>query len=238
MSTPAPDPEQSRANRPEVAVNFALTWDGRISTRNHTPSDFSSPHDKRRLLEIRATGDAVLAGAATIAADRMTMGLPVQELRDSRIARGQNEYPLRVLLTNSGRVDSSLPIFQHAFSPIHIFSTGQMPAEYQKSLGKVAELHLDDAEKVSLRGMLELLSRDFAVERLICEGGSQVFRSLLVAGLVDELNVTFCPRVFGGEQAPSLTGPAGSFLPESVRCQLEKHEMIEGECFARYRVLR
>jgi len=46
--------------RPFVTANFALTWDGRISTRRGTPSDFSSKKDKHRLVEIRAQCDAVL----------------------------------------------------------------------------------------------------------------------------------------------------------------------------------
>ena len=44
--------------RPFVTANFAVTWDARISTRRGTSSDFSSPRDKRRLVEIRAQCDA------------------------------------------------------------------------------------------------------------------------------------------------------------------------------------
>jgi len=49
------------------------------------------------LLEIRSEGDAVLASATTVGADTMTMGLPVPALREARIARGQEAFPLRVL---------------------------------------------------------------------------------------------------------------------------------------------
>lgn len=62
--------------RPFVTANFAVTADGRISTRNFTPSDFSSKRDKRRLVKIRAACDAVLVGARTLAADTMTLGIP------------------------------------------------------------------------------------------------------------------------------------------------------------------
>ncbi|MCX8512595.1 MAG: hypothetical protein ORN83_12625, partial [Chthoniobacteraceae bacterium] len=46
-------------NCPYVVANFAITWDGRISTVDRTPSNFSSSVDKKRFLEIRAEGDAV-----------------------------------------------------------------------------------------------------------------------------------------------------------------------------------
>ena len=145
--------------RPFVTANFALTWDGRISTRRGTPADFSSKTDKRRLVEIRARCDAVLVSAKTAAADNMSMGLPDAALR-----------------------------------------------------------------------------ADYGVRRLVCEGGAQIFRALLAAGLIDELHVTLCPRVFGGEKAPTLTGLPGAFLPASVPLTLKKMEVIGGECFLRYRV--
>src|SRR3954469_22268147 len=108
--------------RPRVSANFAITWDGRISTRRRTPSDFSSPMDKARFLEIRALADAVLVSARTAAADHMTIGLPNAALRAERVARGQAPYPLRVLLTSTGRIDAALRTFEKTFSPILIFS--------------------------------------------------------------------------------------------------------------------
>ena len=54
---------------------------------------------------------------------------------------------------------------------------------------------------------------------------------------MDEINVTFCPRIFGGVDAPSLTGGPGAFLPAAVDCRLETMEPVGDECFARYRVI-
>ena len=128
------------SGRPWVSVNFAMTWDGRISTKNRTPSDFSSKRDKRHLLEIRAQADAVLAGAATVGADRMTMGLPHEGLRAARRKRRQPAYPLRVLLTNSGKIDPQMPLFGKSFSPIIVFSSEQMPMRTRKALRGKADL--------------------------------------------------------------------------------------------------
>jgi riboflavin-specific deaminase-like protein len=222
--------------RPFVTANFALTWDARISTRRGTPSDFSSPGDKRRLVEIRSACDAVLASAKTIAADRMTMGLPDPELRAARLKRGQPAYPLRVMLTNSGRIDPALRIFEKDFSTIVIFSTTRMPARTQSTLAPKADRWLHAAPTVHLPAMMATLRRDYGVKRLVCEGGAQVFRSLLTAGLVDEIHVTFAPRIFGGKDSPTLTGLAGTFRSASVPLELREMEIIEEECFLRYRV--
>jgi riboflavin-specific deaminase-like protein len=223
---------------PSVAVNFAITWDGKVSTRNFTPADFSSKRDKRHLLEIRATGDALLVGANTIKNDNMSMGLPDASLRGQRVRRGQAPWPLRVLISNSGRIDPGLRLFQLDFSPIAIYSTTQMPEQTQAALAQKAALHLHDGKKVDLEKMLLHLRSYYKVKRLICEGGPSLFRSLLARGLVDEINLTLCPLVFGGLGAPTLTGLPDGFLPRAVRCKPAGMEVIGDECFLRYRVSR
>src|ERR1700736_5086273 len=61
-------------SRPKVILNFAMSVDGKVSTKRYQPSDFSSRDDKRRLLEIRSLGDALLVGRNTGAIDNMSMG--------------------------------------------------------------------------------------------------------------------------------------------------------------------
>jgi riboflavin-specific deaminase-like protein len=222
---------------PTVVVNFAVTWDGKISTRNFTPADFSSKRDKHRLLEIRATGDALLVGANTIKNDNMSMGLPDAALRKERAHRKQAPYPIRVLASNSGRIDPELQVFQHDFSPIIIYSTTQMPDEAQTALAQKATLHLQEGKRVDLKNMLLHLRTHYKVKRLVCEGGPSLFRSLLADNLVDEINLTLCPLIFGGSSAPTLTGLPDGFLPRTVSSKLVKMEVIDGECFLRYRVV-
>jgi riboflavin biosynthesis pyrimidine reductase len=40
--------------RPKIHAHFAMTADGKISTKNLTPSQFTSPADKARIGEIRS----------------------------------------------------------------------------------------------------------------------------------------------------------------------------------------
>jgi riboflavin-specific deaminase-like protein len=222
---------------PQVAVNFAMTWDGKVSTRNFTPADFSSKRDKHRLLEIRSTADAILVAKGTVAADNMSMGLPDESLRAQRIQRKQPPWPMRVVVSNSGRIDPALKIFQHAFSPIAIYSTTRMPERSQSQLAGKVDIHLHDTPSVDLKKMLQHLRTHYKVKRIICEGGPSLFRALLAQNLVDEINLTLTPRIFGGNRAPTLTGLPGDFLPHTVSCKLVKTEVIGGECFLRYRVV-
>ena len=223
--------------RPFVTANFAITADGKISTRNFTPADFSSPRDKRRLLEIRAACDAILIGARTLAADTMSLGIP-DDLRAARKKAGRPELPLRVVLSNSGRLDPKLRIFQKPGAPIVIFSTSRMPSRIWNALALKAEIHLHDSPAVDLALALATLRRTHRVRRLVCEGGGTLFRNLISAGLVDELHLTLCPRIFGGRGAPTLTGVASDFLPHSAGLRLIEMLPVGDECFTRWKVLR
>lgn len=223
---------------PEVAVNFALTWDGRVTTRKHTRADFSSPRDKHRLLEIRASGDAVMAGRGTIAAEQMRMRIPDEALRAARVERGLAPEPLRIVISGSGQLDPRWPIFaQSEGAPVIIFSTLRMPNEVKEALKGCATLHLAPG-KINFREVLQTLRSQYNVRRVVCEGGPTLLKSLLQEQLVNELNLTFCPRIFGGLEAPTLTSIPGEFLPQSIELHLEAVETIEGEAFLRYRVKR
>ena len=97
-------------------------------------------------------------------------------------------------------------------------------------------LHLSDTKDVDLREMLKILRRDHKVRRIACEGGPILFRSLLELGLVDELNLTIAPYLFGGADAPTLTGLSKEFLPASVHCVMKDMRVVGDECFLTYRI--
>jgi riboflavin biosynthesis pyrimidine reductase len=90
---------------------------------------------------------------------------------------------------------------------------------------------------VNLTEVLATLREDYGVKRLVCEGGPTLIRSMLVAGLVDEIHATLCPMIFGGRKAPTLTGIGGDFLPKSTPLRLVEMLPAEGECFTRWRVI-
>lgn len=222
--------------RPFVAVTFAMTVDGKITTKNFTPVDFTSREDKLHLFRQRALGDAVLIGHSTLKHDNVRLGLPQAEMREERVARGQAAYPLRVIVSNEGRIDPRLKIFQTDISPIVIFSTVRMPARYQKLLRQKATLHLSDARAVDLTWMLQQLRSEYGVRFVACEGGATLFRALLEQDLVDQLNLTIAPYLFGGANAPTLTGLSKEFLPRSVQCSLTEMRTVGEECFLTYRI--
>jgi riboflavin-specific deaminase-like protein len=227
---------RKRRRRPFVAATFAMTLDGKITTRSFSPVDFTSREDKKHLLRQRSLGDAVLIGRSTLTHDNVRLGLPDPKMRAEREARGQTPWPLRVIVSNEGRIDPALNIFQTDFSKIVIFSTTRMPRKYQVALREKATLRLSVSEHVDLTRMLQQLQSEYGVRRVACEGGAELFRGLLELQLIDQLNLTIAPYIFGGKGAPTLTGSGTRFLPASVRCSLEEMVVRGEECFVTYRL--
>ncbi len=217
-------------------ATFAMTVDGKITTRNFTPVDFTSREDKLHLFRQRAMADAVLVGHSTLKQDNVRLGLPQADLREARVKRGQTSYPIRVIVSKEGKIDNRLNIFQSEISPVIIFSTRQMPAKYQQALREKATLHLTRAQHVDLPGMLRKLRDKYKIRTIACEGGPTLFRALLERGLIDQLNLTIAPYLFGGAKAPTLTGLSREFLPASVHCSLIDMRVVGEECFLTYRI--
>src|SRR5437763_16823005 len=171
----APRPYPSRRRRrshvqiPFVAVTFAMTVDGKVTTKDYASVDFTSREDKAHLIRQRALGDAVLVGHRTIENDNARLGIPREDLRQERMARGQPPYPIRVIVSNKGRINPKLNIFETDFGPIIIFSTTRMPRHTRQQPRKKATLYLSQARRVDLRWILQELRYDFKVKHVDCE---------------------------------------------------------------------
>ena len=212
-----------------------MTADGKTSTRAFTPALFTSPADKRRLQEVRAGADAIMAGRGTVAADSMSMGLSSQNLRNERVSRGLPPAPLRVLVSNAGNLDPGWKVFKYSGSPLVVFSTRRMPVRLRSVVAHHAELFLFSGRTVDLRKALEIRRFEFGVKRLVCEGGGTLLRSLASLDLVDEIFLTVAPVVFGGRLAHTLTGPPGRFLKPPREFEIVRQSVLDGECFLELR---
>ena len=212
-----------------------MTVDGKITTRNFSPVDFTSREDKLHLFRQRALADAVLIGHTSLKRDNVRLGIP-RKLQKARRKHEQTPAPIRVIVSDKGKIDNRLNIFQTDISPILIFSTRRMPRKYQQALREKATLHLTRAQHVDLAAMLRTLRDKYKVRTVACEGGPTLFRALLERGLIDRLNLTLAPYMFGGANAPTLTGLSKEFLPASVHCSLIDMRVVGNECFLAYRI--
>jgi len=217
---------------------MAMTADGAIATANRHVSSFSSRRDSRHLLELRATADAVMCGARTVDSADVDLGPGPVRYRRLRQRRGLADYNLRIVVSGGGTIDPGATVFQRHGSPLVILTTGRAPESRLRVLRDLAdEVRICGAARIDFVSTLAWLKSRWGVRRLLCEGGGELNGALFRADLVHELNVTVCPRIFGGRLSPTIAdGPGAPRLSEATRLRLRSGIRRGDELFLVYEV--
>ena len=189
---------------------MAMTADGKIATANRAVHSFGSARDLAHLYELRATADAVMCGARTVEISQTILGNGGEKFRQLRLKNGLAEYPVRVIVSGSGSLDPAAKIFQKRFSPVIILTTERASTKKLVQLRKLADaVKICGEREINFPIALRWLRAQWNVKRLLCEGGGELNDALFRAGLVDEINLTICPKIFGGRTAPTIAEGIG-----------------------------
>src|SRR5262249_7920395 len=145
-------------------------------------------------------------------------------------------YPLRIIVTGSGSIDPAAKIFQKRFSPIIMLTTKRAPQKRLAPLRElVDEIRISGGSEIDFRAALHWLRAKWNIQRLLCEGGGELNDALFRAGLVDEVNVTICPKIFGGRSAPTIADGMGFHkLAEAAQFKISSKKALKGELFTTF----
>ena len=222
---------------PFVLVNMAMTADGKIATANRAVSSFGSTRDHEHLLKLRATADAVMAGARTVDSAAIHLGPGSARFRRLRLKNGLAKYNLRVIMTRSGSLNPKAEVFKHRFSPIIILTTRRASKAKLLQLRTIADVvKICGRREINFRAALRWLRERWGVKRLLCEGGGELNDALFRAGLVDELHLTFCSQIIGGRNAPTIADGVGfRRLAKALPLKIKSFKHIGNEVFAVFR---
>jgi len=226
-------PKARSSKMPFVFVNMAMTADGKIAFASGEFVPFGSKRDSKHLYELRATADAVICGARTVETTGTILGNGGDRFRRRRLKSGLTEFPLRVIVSGGGSIDPTAKIFQKRFSPIIVLTTERAPAKKLEQIRKLAdEVKICGRTEVNIRAALCWLRAEWNVRRLLCEGGGGLNDALFRAGLVDEIHVTICPKIFGGRHSPTIADGAGfTKLALAERFALKSARRVKAELF-------
>lgn len=221
------------AKLPFVFVNMAMSADGKIATANRAVSSFGSARDHENLLKLRATADAVMCGARTADLNDINLGPGGKRFQRLRRKRGLAEFNLRILVSGSGTINPNAEVFKHSFSPIIVLTTERMSTSARRQLlARASEVIVCGRREIDFPAVLKWLRQERKVKRLLCEGGGELNDALFRAGLVDELHLTVCPKIFGGRTAPSIADGLGfPSLAAAARFQLKSSRRVGDEMF-------
>lgn len=209
-----------------VRVNFVASLDGVVAVEGRSGA-LGSPGDLRIFQLLRALADVVLVGWGTASVEGYRLVAPESPVGQLRARLGRPEVlPIAVV---SRRASLSVGDLLAAAPTILITSEHSDP-DRRKALEDVGVRVLVCGEDdVDLPMALERMS-ELGLHRVTCEGGPQLLRTALAAGVVDELDLTIAAALAG--TGTRLMGDAA--LPELVHPRLEQVLEEDGVLFTRY----
>jgi len=213
-----------------VRLGMVMSVDGSVTDEEGWTSTLGGEADRRMLRTLRGVSDAILVGAGSVRTGRYPPHRPTAAIREWRARAGLAEYAPLVVVTGSGDLDWSLPVFTDAHVPTLVLtcaSAGDVPAEMRDRV----IVHGDT--EVDLPAALADLRERLGLGNVLCEGGPGLAAHLFTAGAVGELVLSVAPSILPGSNRRMVENLAR-------RQELTLTEIYEegGEVFLRYGVDR
>lgn len=212
LGFPNPPPD-----RPWIYANFVQTLDGVVSLlgENASGSDIAQSEEDRWLMDLlRAHADAVLLGLGTLVLEQR-LGRPrprgpvfrimdptLQQLR-AKLRRGPER---NIFLTRSGELKlADFAVFDGDRVDAAIITTerGAEKLLPQTATHPHVRIIVAGNDRVDLPAAMQVLRKEFGIKFLLCEGGPQLYGSMIRADLIDEKFLTVSPLDVGQQIPPS-----------------------------------
>ncbi len=210
-----------------LRMDFIASLDGSVAVQGRSRG-LQSPGDQRVFRTLRALADVVLVGSGTAAAEGYRPAVPDSPL--GRL-RGELGRPAVLPIAVVSRRASLAPGDRLAVPGTLLVTCAAADAGRRGALADAGVAVLVCGEDdVHLPTALDALAGR-GLEQVTCEGGPQLMRTALAAGVVDELDLSLSPALVG-DPARLLDAP----LPDAVGVELRQLLEEDGVLFARYAV--
>ncbi len=221
--------------RPFMAINVAMTADGKISCRDGAAPTFVSRYDRQRMDMRRSSFDAILLGAATLRAADYPLQLRDAAAIAQRRALGKPPGLATIVVSRSCQLAADAQFFRQPGAPLIALATTDSAVPPAQLPPQVAIWRLGQ-RRVQIPRLCAQL-RAAGIERLLVEAGGQLIWQLLQQAVVDEIYLTLCPRLLGGRSAPTWVAGRGLAMPAQRHLRLLAAEPVGDEIFCHYAVL-
>lgn len=207
------------AGRAWVISNFVASIDGVVAYNDPIPPGMgeisaSNPHDRAVMGLLRARADAVIVGAGTLRSVPRHLWTPAfiypplaDEYAALRATLGKPPTPLTVIVSGSGDVETTLPVFQRADSAALLLTTPSGAARLtRRVLGPQARIQtvaVSPDGGIAARAALDAtvaalaMSGNAGQPLLLVEGGPRLLARFVAEGLLDEQFLTIAPQLVG-----------------------------------------
>ncbi|MCW5317126.1 riboflavin deaminase [Nostoc sp. KVJ3] len=240
-------------HRPHTTVVLAMSVDGKIADFKRSPARFGSRVDKAHLEKQIAASDAVLFGASTLRAYGTTLTVSDPTLVELRAQGGKPPQPVHIVTTHSANLNPEINFFKQ---PVRRWLLTTVTGEclwkerlqtLSSTLGTGAREYAPEFEQIlvfetSIReidfpaALKHLATID--ITRLVVLGGGELVASMLELDLIDELWLTVCPLILGGNTAPTPVEGKGFLADLAPKLQLIEVYTVDQEVFLHYHLQR
>jgi 5-amino-6-(5-phosphoribosylamino)uracil reductase len=220
------------ADRPYTLLSCSMSLDGYLAGVGDRRLLLSNDADFDRVDSVRAQCDAILVGAETVRKDNPRLLVRSESRRAERIALGQPPSPVKVTVTEGGRLAPEAAFFTAGDSEKLVYCTDRAEADLVARLSPMAAV-VSGGRCVDMHW----LSRDLharGVERLMVEGGGVLHTQFLTADLVDELQVVIAPFFVGDSRARRFVGDGSFPFDPARRATLAETRQIGDVVLLRY----
>ncbi|HEY9767694.1 MAG TPA: RibD family protein [Coleofasciculaceae cyanobacterium] len=221
--------------RPHTTAILAMTADGKIADYQRSAARFGSKNDKTHLEQQISLADGVLFGASTLRAYGTTMSVSNSQLLQARIQRSQTAQPVQIVVSASGNLDRQWRFFQQPIPRWLItLPTGVKEWRSQNGFERILIAHSTKENNSTIDWASTLMQlKKLDLDKLAILGGGELIASLLAVDLIDELWLTICPVIFGGN-APTPVGGKGFIQSQAKKLMLLETKQVEQEVFLHY----
>ncbi|WP_369134249.1 dihydrofolate reductase family protein [Modestobacter sp. I12A-02662] len=211
-----------------LRVNFVASLDGAIAVEGRS-GGLGSDGDRRVFRVLRAVSDVVLVGAGTAAAEGYRPVSADSAVGRLRAALGRPPVAPVAVVSRRASLDPADQLVTGAVAPTILVTCAAADPGRRAALSAAGvDVLVCGDDDVDLPAALDQLAGR-GLEQVLCEGGPALFQAALIAGVVDELDLTVAPQLVGG--GPGLL-PAG--LPVPARGQLRQVLEEDGVLLTRY----
>jgi 5-amino-6-(5-phosphoribosylamino)uracil reductase len=209
-----------------------MSIDGYIDGATESRLLLSNDLDFDRVDQVRAGVDAILVGATTVRNDNPRLLVRDPDRRRARLARGLPEHPVKVTVTQRGRLDTSHRFFADDGSDKLVYACSRVVDDVSQRLGRVSRI-VDAGDPVRM-GELTSDLHARGVRRLMVEGGGAVHTQFLADDLVDELQLVVAPFFVGEPGARRFVGEGRFPWNPGRRARLAETQQLGDVVLLRY----
>lgn len=197
-----------REGRPLVTFKTATSLDGRIAAAGGRSQWITGEAARAAAHALRASHDAIMIGASTLAADDplLTVRLPGLPVRP----------PVRIAVAGRAMVAAGRRLFASLDAgPVWlVHAEGTSPPRDLPAGVETVTVAAGALGRPDPRAMLSELGRR-GLTRVLVEGGARLAGALMKAGLVDRIAWFRAPLALGGDGVPALE-PLGIADPDAA----------------------